>query len=146
MVDGNETKDVSEKFENDKPISKVVRAGKRTYFFDVKTTQRNDFYITITESKKKYNRDGRFIYEKHLVYLYKEDFQSFLEGLTEIIDHVKSIPEDTKIVQTFKKLYQKETTANKESDVVDGVHDYEEVAVDSYTNVEFDDLDYKKKT
>ncbi len=146
MEDGNETKDVSEKFENDKPISKVVRAGKRTYFFDVKTTQRNDFYITITESKKKYNRDGRFIYEKHLVYLYKEDFQSFLEGLTEIIDHVKSIPEDTKIVQTFKKLYQKETTANKESDVVDGVHDYEEVAVDSYTNVEFDDLDDKKKT
>ena len=146
MEDGNEIKDVSEKFENDKPISKVVRAGKRTYFFDVKTTQRNDFYITITESKKKYNRDGRFIYEKHLVYLYKEDFQSFLEGLTEIIDHVKSIPEDTKIVQTFKKLYQKETTANKESDVVDGVHDYEEVAVDSYTNVEFDDLDDKKKT
>ena len=146
MEDGNETKDVSEKFENDKPISKVVRAGKRTYFFDVKTTQRNDFYITITESKKKYNRDGRFIYEKHLVYIYKEDFQSFLEGLTEIIDHVKSIPEDTKIVQTFKKLYQKETTANKESDVVDGVHDYEEVAVDSYTNVEFDDLDDKKKT
>jgi hypothetical protein len=146
MEDGNETKDVSEKFENDKPISKVVRAGKRTYFFDVKTTQRNDFYITITESKKKYNRDGRFIYEKHLVYLYKEDFQSFLEGLTEIIDHVKSIPEDTKIVQTFKKLYQKETIANKESDVVDGVHDYEEVAIDNYTNVEFDDLDDKKKT
>jgi len=144
MEDGNELKDVSEKIENDKPISKVVRAGKRTYFFDVKTTQRNDFYITITESKKKYNRDGRFIYEKHLVYLYKEDFQAFLEGLTEIIDHVKSMPEDTKIVQTFKKLYQKETIA-KEIDNVDEVHDYEEVAVDSYTNVEFDDLDDKKK-
>jgi hypothetical protein len=144
MEDGNELKDVTEKIENDKPISKVVRAGKRTYFFDVKTTQRNDFYITITESKKKYNRDGRFIYEKHLVYLYKEDFQAFLEGLTEIIDHVKSMPEDTKIVQTFKKLYQKETIA-KESDNMDEVHDYEEVAVDSYTNVEFDDLGDKKK-
>jgi hypothetical protein len=145
MEDGNEIKDVSEKTENDKPFSKVVRAGKRTYFFDIKTTQRNDFYITITESKKKYNRDGRFIYEKHLVYLYKEDFQAFLEGLTEIIEHVKSMPEDTKIVQTFKKLYQKETIDQKESDVVETIHDFEEVAVDSYTNVDFDDLGEKKK-
>ena len=144
MEEGNGTKDVSEKFENDKPISKVVRAGKRTYFFDVKTTQRNDFYITITESKKKYNRDGRFIYEKHLVYLYKEDFQAFLEGLTEIIEHVKSIPADTKIVQTFKKLYQKETAVSKEIESEENVNDYEEVAVD-YTDVDFDDLDDKKK-
>jgi hypothetical protein len=144
MEEGNGTKDVSEKFENDKPISKVVRAGKRTYFFDVKTTQRNDFYITITESKKKYNRDGRFIYEKHLVYLYKEDFQAFLEGLTEIIEHVKSIPADTKIVQTFKKLYQKETSVSKEIESEENVNDYEEVAVD-YTDVDFDDLDDKKK-
>jgi len=63
--------------------SKSVRAGKRrTYFFDVKTTKANDYYLVITESKKKFNDDGSSSYEKHKIFLYKEDFDKFAEGLT----------------------------------------------------------------
>ncbi|MCQ2136011.1 MAG: PUR family DNA/RNA-binding protein [Bacteroidales bacterium] len=71
-------------------FSKPVRAGKRTYFFDVKATKGNDFYLTITESKRKVERDGRFSYDKHKIFLYKEDFQKFTEGLEEVIAYVKA--------------------------------------------------------
>lgn len=69
--------------------SQRVRAGKRTYFFDVKSTRSNDFYVTITESKRKY-KDDEFSYEKHKIFLYKEDFLKFMEALQGTIDHVKS--------------------------------------------------------
>ena len=69
--------------------SQRVRAGKRTYFFDVKSTRSNDFYVTITESKRKF-KDESFSYEKHKIFLYKEDFAKFLEALQGTIDHVKS--------------------------------------------------------
>ncbi len=69
--------------------SKRVRAGKRTYFFDVKSTRGNDYYLTITESKRRYRDDG-FVYEKHKIFLYKEDFDKFLESLKETVEHVKS--------------------------------------------------------
>ncbi|PWJ44295.1 DUF3276 family protein [Sediminitomix flava] len=69
-------------------FSKRVRAGKRTYFFDVKATRSNDYYLTITESKKRYKEDG-FYYEKHKIFLYKEDFNKFIAALTESVDHVK---------------------------------------------------------
>ncbi len=68
-------------------FSKKVRAGKRTYFFDVKSTRNNDFYITITESKKR-AEDGSFI--KHKIFLYKEDFNKFSQALQETVGHVKS--------------------------------------------------------
>jgi len=60
-----------------------------TYFFDVKSTRGNDYYLTITESKKRFGTDGKFTYEKHKVFLYKEDFEKFIEGLNEAIDHIK---------------------------------------------------------
>ena len=63
----------------DDVFSKPVRAGKRTYFFDVKATKGNDYYLTITESKRKIERDGRFSYDKHKIFLYKEDFVKFTE-------------------------------------------------------------------
>ena len=69
--------------------SQRVRAGKRTYFFDVKSTRSNDYYVTITESKRKFNEDN-FSYEKHKIFLYKEDFVKFMEALQGTIDHVKS--------------------------------------------------------
>jgi hypothetical protein len=72
-------------------FSKAVRAGKRTYFFDVKSTKGNDYYLTITESKKRFGDDGKFFYEKHKLFLYKEDFEKFTEGLTEVVAHIKSI-------------------------------------------------------
>lgn len=70
-------------------FSKPIRAGKRTYFFDVKATKGNDYYLTITESKRKIERDGRFVYDKHKIFLYKEDFDKFAEGLQEVIGYIK---------------------------------------------------------
>lgn len=71
-------------------FSKPIRAGKRTYFFDVKSTKGNDYYLTITESKKKVEDDGTFSYDKHKIFLYKEDFEKFTEGLNEVIDYIKA--------------------------------------------------------
>lgn len=70
--------------------SKPVRAGKRTYFFDVKATKgNNDFFLTITESKRRNNPDGTYAYDKHKIFLYKEDFEKFKEGLDEVIAYIK---------------------------------------------------------
>ena len=69
--------------------SKAVKAGKRTYFFDVKATRNNDYYLTITESKKKFDKDGSASFEKHKIFLYKEDFEKFAEGLDEVVAVVK---------------------------------------------------------
>ena len=72
----------------DSVYSKRIRAGKRrTYFFDVRATRGNDYYITITESRKKFNEDG---YDRHKIFLYKEDFNKFLKALTEAVDFVKT--------------------------------------------------------
>lgn len=74
----------------DEIYSKPVRAGKRTYFFDVKSTKgNNDFYLTITESKRKMESDGRFSYDKHKIFLYKEDFEKFVEGLQDAVNYIK---------------------------------------------------------
>lgn len=105
---------MSEEFEkNDRGdlFSKAVRAGKRTYFFDVKSTRGNDYYLTITESKKKFGTDGKFAYEKHKIFLYKEDFEKFVEGLNESIHRIKeSAPEtDTN--------YAAPTSEKKDSDI-----------------------------
>ena len=77
---------------NDKKMesifSKLIRAGKRrTYFFDVRTTRGNDYYLTITESRKRFNDNG---YDRHKVFLYKEDFNKFIKALTEVVDYVKT--------------------------------------------------------
>ncbi len=90
MEEGIEKTEGTETFERDDIHSKAVRAGKRTYFFDVKATKRNDYYLTITESKKRFNKDGRFYYEKHKIFLYKEDFEKFLEGLGEVVDFIRT--------------------------------------------------------
>jgi hypothetical protein len=72
----------------DEIYSAKVKAGKRTYFFDVKSTRSNDYYLTITESKKRFKDDG-FTYEKHKIFLYKEDFNKFIEALNNTVNHVK---------------------------------------------------------
>ncbi len=69
--------------------SKVVRAGRRTYFFDVKATRNDDYYLTITESRKKTNRDGTSVFEKNKIYLYKEDFAKFADGLGDAVGFIK---------------------------------------------------------
>ncbi|EKB49700.1 DUF3276 family protein [Cecembia lonarensis] len=70
-------------------FSRRVKAGKRTYFFDVKSTKSNDYYLTITESKRRM-RDDTFTFEKHKIFLYKEDFAKFVEALQDAVDHVKN--------------------------------------------------------
>ena len=105
-------------------FSKSVRAGKRTYFFDVKSTKGNDYYLTITESKKRFGDDGKFFYEKHKLFLYKEDFEKFTDGLSEAISHIKSIS------PVF------ETVAEQEEPVLEGVK-----SGSNYSDVSFEDLD-----
>lgn len=75
--------------ENSEIYSQKVRAGKRTYFFDIKSTKGSDFYLTITESKKRFNDDG-FFYEKHKIFLYKEDIEKFMEALSDTLDYLKT--------------------------------------------------------
>ena len=75
--------------ERDKIYTKTVRAGKRTYFFDMKKTRNEDYYLTITESKRKVDVEGSQNFEKHKVFLYKEDFEKFSEGLNEVINYIK---------------------------------------------------------
>jgi len=81
---------VEENKENERKeiFSQRVRAGKRTYFFDVKATRANDYYLTITESKRRYKDDG-YTYEKHKIFLYKEDFNKFVNALNSTVGHVK---------------------------------------------------------
>lgn len=85
-------------------FSKVVRAGKRTYFFDVKATRKDDYYLTITESKKIFDNDGRFHFEKHKLFLYKEDFAKFEDGLTDAIAYIRKVKGnfDEKPVENLK--------------------------------------------
>lgn len=102
--------------------SKVVRAGKRTYFFDVKTTRNDEFYLTITESKKRFADNGKFHFEKHKVFLYKEDFEKFTESLQEIIEYIR------------------ENQPEPASDKVAENQETEEEAVANYTNIDFEDI------
>jgi hypothetical protein len=111
--------------------SKAVRAGKRTYFFDVKATRRNDYYLTITESKKRFNRDGKFFYEKHKLFLYKEDFDKFADSLTEIIEYIRQANPQPIELDEDVKTHRVNHEAPKKAPV-----DQEK----DFTNVEFEDL------
>ncbi len=72
-------------------FSRAVRAGKRTYFFDVKATVGEEYYITITESKRRFNNEqGKFFYEKHKLFLYKEDFDKFANGLSDVVEFIRT--------------------------------------------------------
>jgi len=110
--------------------SQVVRAGKRTYFFDVKATRRNDYYLTITESKKRFGRDGKFFYEKHKLFLYKEDFDKFADTLKEVIEFIREA--NPQPIEPDEVPVSRTENAPRE-----------EVAVESkdFTSVEFEDLD-----
>jgi hypothetical protein len=104
--------------EKEEIFSKVLRAGRRTYFFDVRATKANDYYLTITESKKFTNEDGSFHYKKHKIYLYKEDFAGFNEILQEMTDYILNEKGEEVISErhqkNFKKEYEEEVTATAE--------------------------------
>lgn len=85
-----------EKKDNDAVYSSVVKAGRRTYFFDVKATRQNEYYVTITESKKIFEDNGNAHFEKHKIFLYKEDFEKFADGFNEVLQYVKTNNGDAK--------------------------------------------------
>lgn len=115
-----------EKIIKEEIFTKIVRAGKRTYFFDVKATRRDDFYLTITESKKRLGKEGKIFYEKHKIFLYKEDFTKFSEGLKEAIDFIDNGKE---ILVGSVPVSENESIPEKP-----------EFTAGEFTNVDFDDL------
>jgi hypothetical protein len=115
-------------YQKDEIFSKAVRAGKRTYFFDVKSTRGNDLYLTITESKRRYNDDGTFRYEKHKLFLYKEDFDKFQDGFSEALDKIKELQ------ATGEYLLEEKPVETPEEKT-------EETEENSFSDVSFEDLD-----
>lgn len=109
--------------------SKVVRAGNRTYFFDVKATRKNDLYLTITESKKRFNKDGKFFFEKHKIFLYKEDFDKFADGFEDAIGYIKE--------------HLPELTSEEDTDSIKKADNDTPASGDDFVNVEFEDLGEK---
>jgi len=155
MEEGIEKNEEVVRTEKEEIFSKAVRAGKRTYFFDVKATRRNDYYLTLTESKKRFNRDGRFYFEKHKIFLYKEDFDKFWEGLSEAIDFIKNAnpelidyPEpvkgkDSDEMHDLEDTTSKETEKLNESDDDDSGEEQGSIS-GNFSDVEFEDLEDKK--
>ena len=90
--------------------SKVLRAGRRTYFFDVRETKASDYYLTVTESKKYSNDDGTFFYKKHKIYLYKEDFSDFKKMLSEVMNFIIS----ERGIEVISEKHQKNFNEQKE--------------------------------
>lgn len=118
--------------EKDEIFSKVLRAGRRTYFFDVRATKADDYYVTITESKKFTEEDGSFHFKKHKIYLYKEDFAAFTEILGEMTSYVLNQKGEEVISERhqkdFKKEYYQEATSETSG------------TEKSFTDIDFDDI------
>lgn len=112
-------------------FSKVLRAGRRTYFFDVRATKANDYYLTITESKKFTNEDGSFYYKKHKIYLYKEDFEGFAEILEEMTSYIINEKGEEVISERHQKNFKKEYETNGEET---------SPVAEKFTDVSFDDI------
>ena len=123
--------------EKEEIFSKVLRAGRRTYFFDVRATKADDYYITITESKKFTEEDGSFHFKKHKIYLYKEDFAAFAEILDDMTSYVLNHKGEEVISERHQKDFK------KESDYSEALYQEEETTTtssNSYTDINFDDI------
>ncbi len=128
MEEGFDKKGENGRNDREDIFSKAVRAGKRTYFFDVKATRRNDYYLTLTESKKRFGRDGQPFFEKHKLFLYKEDFEKFSDGLAEVIEFIK---------KANPVLLEKTPDTDPQKT--------ENTVSNDYTKVEFEDLEDTKE-
>lgn len=129
-MEGIERHEENEQRDRDEIFSKAVRAGKRTYFFDVKSTRNEDFYLTITESKKRLAPDGKVFYEKHKLFLYKEDFEKFAEGLNDVVQFILN-----------NKLETSKVNDSENRQVASG----NEPSAADFSNVNYDDLESKKE-
>ena len=138
-----ENRDIEEIF------SKSVRAGRRTYFFDVRSTRAEDYYMTVTESKRDFNEDGTPFYKKHKIYLYKEDFAKFKEALNEVSDYI--IKEKGEEVITISDVKKNDITENtveikkekievKKEKKAEVKPEIKEETSSDFTEVNFDDL------
>jgi hypothetical protein len=123
------TNGINEKNVKEEIYTKVVRAGKRTYFFDVKATRKEDYYLTITESKKRLGNEGKIFYEKHKIFLYKEDFEKFADGLHNAVSFIGN----------GKNELRTEITHSEEETKQDPV----DLSVREFTNIDFEDLGKK---
>ena len=125
-------------------FSNPVRAGKRTYFFDVKATRGDDYYITITESKRRMDDNGKFIYDKHKIFLYKEDFDKFQDGFTSCVEFIRNSKgadygnEPHEAQNSTLDKPTPESTPKVDSTPTPDPQSSE--ASDSFSDVEFDDL------
>ena len=118
--------------EKDEIFSKVLRAGRRTYFFDVRATKAEDYYITITESKKFTEEDGSFHFKKHKIYLYKEDFTDFKEILDEMSSFVLNNKGEEVISERHQKDFKREYTSETSEENTQSEK--------SFTDIDFDDI------
>jgi hypothetical protein len=119
--------------EKEEIFSKVLRAGRRTYFFDVRATKADDYYITITESKKFTEADGSYHFKKHKIYLYKEDFTAFAEILEEMTSYVLNHKGEEVISERHQKDFKKEYASETEEELA-------LPATSSFTDIDFDDI------
>jgi len=124
VINGHDEKIIKEEI-----FTKVVRAGKRTYFFDVKATRKDDYYLTITESKKRLGKEGKVFYEKHKIFLYKEDFEKFSEGLKDAVTYIGNGKNNSEAPEMASYSQIKEEKSA--------------VTTEEFTNVEFEDLGKK---
>jgi Protein of unknown function (DUF3276). len=124
VINGHDEKIIKEEI-----FTKVVRAGKRTYFFDVKATRKDDYYLTITESKKRLGKEGKVFYEKHKIFLYKEDFEKFSEGLKDAVTYIGNGKEATVAAEPVSITETKDEKST--------------LITEEFTNVEFEDLGKK---
>ena len=113
--------------------SKSVRSGRRTYFFDVRSTRADDYYLTITESKRDFNEDGSPFYKKHKIYLYKEDFASFKDALSQVSEFI--IKEKGQEVISNSSYKEKAETLKE-----DNTKETKEDSNSNFTEVDLDDL------
>lgn len=120
----------NEHLEQEEIFSQVLRAGRRTYFFDVRATKAEDYYLTITESKKFTHDDGSFHYKKHKIYLYKEDFEEFNEMLKAATDYILEEKGEEVISERHQKDFKR--PSEDEND--------ETVSTESFTDVNFEDI------
>tara|TARA_R110001632_G_scaffold194439_5_gene315769 strand:+ start:1441 stop:1845 length:405 start_codon:yes stop_codon:yes gene_type:complete len=127
--------------DNEEIFSKVLRAGRRTYFFDVRSTKAGDYYLTITESKKFTNDDGSFHFKKHKIYLYKEDFEGFTEILNEMTSYVLNEKGLEVISDRHQADYVRPEGASETSETIDaGAVEESTPSTESFTDVSFEDI------
>lgn len=118
--------------ENKEIFARVLRAGRRTYFFDVRATQADDYFLTITESKKYTNNDGSYFYKKHKIYLYKEDFAGFTDLLKESTDFILREKGEEVISDRHQSDFNKDETSEEPTQ--------KEASAAAFTNIDFEDI------